>query len=614
MHSRIETNADRVVHDCITKGQSFALIAGAGSGKTASLIDALALIRQYVGAELRLNGQRIACITYTDRATDVIRSRLGNDELYVVSTLHGFLWKEIGSFHEDIRESLLNTRVPARIEAARAKDKGGDTKAERQARERAAQLEADFNALATVTEFVYGADSAESTYAEGKLSHDDVVEVASDLLARSEAFRRIIGMRFPYIMVDEAQDTFKGIVHGLNLTCPGRGLPLVGYFGDPWQQIYDDRAADFSPPAGGRLITKTENFRSSRSVIDLLNAFRSDVEQYPAGSNKDRQGSVEFCLIQAEKPELPRGKYSDEQSERAHARMERVLRERGWQDHTDVMRLFLARQMIARRLGFPDLNKLFTGVYASKRAQGDYEKGKHFLLEPFINVLCPLVAAHREHQDTLVIELLRKNSPSFAIDGPNSDKTLSEVVMYAQELLSELDGIWSTGKIHDILRFCEDRMLLRISTRLHDHLHRDARHEVYAEDLHQREKGDWLCDAFFAMQTSQLPAYCKFVSENSAYSTQHGVKGEEYPNVLVVYDDTEAAWTEYSFTKLLTPKTAGKEPTEGQADRGRKLAYVCFSRALDHLKVILFTMNPHAAQQELVERGLLRNDQISVWA
>lgn len=99
--------------------------------------------------------------------------------------------------------------------------------------------------------------------------------------------------------------------------------------------------------------------------------------------------------------------------------------------------------------------------------------------------------------------------------------------------------------------------------------------------------------------------------KNTAFSTQHGVKGEEYGNVIVVFDDWKAACSNYSFVKLLTPSTSG-EPTEGQRERGRKLAYVCFSRAVENLRVVLFTPQPDDARAELIARRLVQESQISV--
>ena len=63
-----------------------------------------------------------------------------------------------------------------------------------------------------------------------------------------------------------------------------------------------------------------------------------------------------------------------------------------------------------------------------------------------------------------------------------------------------------------------------------------------------------------------------------------------------------------------TPNTAEGNLTDGQRDRGRKLAYVCFSRAERDLRIILFTTDPASAKTELVNQGLFRSDQISVQA
>ena len=249
MGARIVSDADKEVKKCLEFGQSFALIAGAGSGKTTSLIDALLLIRAEKGAALRRDGQHIACITYTRRAVEVIKSRLGFDDLYLVSTLHSFLWGELRKFQHDIREALIASRIPALIAKAKEKDNGGNSKQARNARQHAADLEEQLAQLGAITSFKYE-DAPYSNYAKGVLSHDDIVEIASYLLPNRPTLRRLLGLRFPYIFVDEAQDTFDGIVTGLNLASENGWPPLVGYFGDPWQQIYDGRAAlSIQPPA-----------------------------------------------------------------------------------------------------------------------------------------------------------------------------------------------------------------------------------------------------------------------------------------------------------------------------------------------------------------------------
>ncbi|MFT4253019.1 MAG: UvrD-helicase domain-containing protein [Caulobacter sp.] len=613
MAKRIETDADKQVRSCLDEKRSFALIAGAGSGKTSSLIEALARIRETDGPRLRRDGQRVACITYTKRAVEVIRARLGFDDLYFVSTLHSFLWGQLAGFQEDIRRVLIEDRLPALIAKCEQKvlEKGGHTKEGQKHRDRADRFKEELEAVKLVPGFTYE-DSEFSNYGKGELGHPDIIEIASYLLRTNKICRRITALRFPYIFVDEAQDTFKGIVEGLNLVCAGQGLPLVGYFGDPWQQIYEDRAGDFGPPPGGKLITKTENFRCSESVITFLNAFRDDVEQYPAGDNKGRAGRVAVRLIRAEKPEGKRNVYSDDQVARALERMDNALDAWGWKDREDVMKLLLARQMIARRLGFSTLNDLFNDeTKASSRAKDAYEEGTHFLLIPFLTTICPLLRAREAGESHRVIEILRRESPAFAVDGENAAKSLRHMLEASQAAIDELHKRWTEEKVGEILRHCAKTRLIRVSDRLREHLARAPRAEAYDPTLHVQEKADWLADAFFDMAPSPLAPYAKFIQENSAFSTQHGVKGEEYGRVLVLYDDVEAKWHHYNFNKMLTPKTSG-DPTEGQLEKSRKLAYVSFSRAEDELGIILFTPTPEAARAELMERFAITAEQITI--
>lgn len=610
MAARVETDADLAIRQCLDSHRSFALIAGAGSGKTSSLVDALQRVREREGSVLRQNGQRVACITYTKRAVEVIKTRLGFDELYAVSTLHSFLWDQLGHFQFDIREALRRDRIPGLIAKERDKDNGRNSRTALEARAKAKRYKEELDALDEVPRFDY-VDANVGDYRKGRLGHDDIIAIATHLFAENETFRRITGLRFPYIFVDEAQDTVEGIVVGLNAVCSGQELPIVGYFGDPWQQIYDGSAGDFRPPESGETMTKEENFRCSVSVIKLLNAFRGDVKQYPAGDNKERNGSVIFRLVKAESPEGDRKRYTDAQVERASARLDQALSDWEWSDRPDVVRLFLVRQMIARRMGFAELNKLFTGIFASSRAEDAFQAGEHFLLLPLTSTVLPLVESAREGNSRRIVDVLRRDSPSFAADGPNADRPLKAMIETALSLVDQLAVLWNSGTIRDVLQFCVEKGIIRAPERLLIHLQREPRTEAYNDEVDALDKGDWLADEFFKLGTDEVAPYTSFISNNTVYSTQHGVKGEEYPKVLVVYDDVEASWNNYSFSKILTPDTAGVA-TEGQLARGKKLAYVSFSRALEDLRVLLFTSDPESAKDELLERGLLDADQIEI--
>lgn len=609
MMDRLITEADKKILQCLDEKLSFSLTAGAGSGKTSSLIDALNYINSTYGKNILQNGQKVACITYTKRAVQVILNRVTTNELFVVTTLHSFLWNEIKGFTSDIKLALKEYRLPDLISQASSKDKGGNSIKSLEARARTASLSEELANLDQVKSFKYN-ETTYSKYAEGQINHDDVIEIAGYLLKTKPIFRKALGFRYPFIFIDEAQDTFPVIIEAFNLSAEN-GFPVIGYFGDPWQQIYDNRAGIFNPPNGGVNITKTENFRCSTKVIDFLNKFRTDVTQYPAGKNKHITGSVKIALVAAESPAEPRNRYSEDQIERALLRMHHALQEWGWLSRNDIIKLFLARQMIARRLGFSKLNKLFTGKYISTAGQDAFEAGTHFLLAPIIDAIWPLIKAYRSGNQRLVIDLLRKIGPAFDVNGKNQGRSLKEMVILSKEIIAKIDAIWQTLTIKEIYEYCRDIELIEISPRLLEHLSRKPRTETYNDEEFSLEKTDWLCDSFFQMHSAEIERYCEFMLNNSAFSTQHGVKGEEYKDVLVVFDDIEAAWSNYNFNKLLTPNTSGI-PTNGQYQKSEKLAYVCFSRAEHNLRILLYTNNPAGAKNELLKKRLFTEDDILI--
>ncbi|KAB2703188.1 UvrD-helicase domain-containing protein [Brucella lupini] len=605
------TEADTKIAECIAKNVSFSVIAGAGSGKTTSLVEALKGIQKSRGDGLRKNGQRVVCITYTNRAVGVISSRLGFDELFYVSTLHGFLWAEIARFQDAIRETLRDAIIPQHIEKARQKDNGGTSQAAQKARKDLERLSAELVALNDQKPLVSYEETVISDYSKCVLNHDDVIDVAAYLITNKPLLRKGLGFKYPYIFVDEAQDTFSQVVEALNAVCAGEGLPVVGYFGDPMQQIYDKRAGDFAGPEGSKRIPKEENFRSSTSVIDLLNNFRTDLKQVPGGKNADIEGSVLITVAQA--PEPANGnRYSAEQLDEVAAKFEKAVKKWGWTDNASVKNLFLARQMIARRLGFVTIHRLFTGTYSSSRSQSDYEDGTHYLLKPFVDGIFPLVDASRNNDPKKLIETLRRISPAFDDTDANKSKTLRQMLEEASKHAAALADKWEGNSVKDILEYCSANALYPISDRLAGQLARAAR-EPYdsGNEDHQREKGDWLADEFFKLKADEIEKYIDFLDENSPFSTQHGSKGEEYENVLVMIDDIEAAWNAYSFSKVLTPGVAG-DPTDRQQELTQKLAYVCFSRAEVNLRILMFSKDAEAAKKELVERGLFQDGQVSI--
>ena len=127
---QITAEADPEIRRCLESGtsKSFFLYAGAGSGKTRSLVSALKWIQEQRRKAMWTEGRRVAVITYTNAASDEIKRRIEYDPFITVSTIHSFAWELIGGFENDIRSWLkenlveeLSELVAFKVRGARAR-------------------------------------------------------------------------------------------------------------------------------------------------------------------------------------------------------------------------------------------------------------------------------------------------------------------------------------------------------------------------------------------------------------------------------------------------------------------------------------------------------------
>ena len=122
MTIHVPTQADEEVLECLNHRRSFSVVAGAGSGKTTSLVGGLKALLKTDGKRMLRDGQQAVCITYTRRAAAVIADKLRQNPLLVVSTLHSFLWGEIHHFPKSIRVSLRSSVLPKHISKQKEND------------------------------------------------------------------------------------------------------------------------------------------------------------------------------------------------------------------------------------------------------------------------------------------------------------------------------------------------------------------------------------------------------------------------------------------------------------------------------------------------------------
>ncbi|NYJ13880.1 DNA helicase-2/ATP-dependent DNA helicase PcrA [Rhizobium leguminosarum] len=608
--------------------------AGAGSGKTTSLIKALSSVIRMHGDRLRRARQRVACITYTEVAAGEIWRDVGNDPIVHVSTIHSFMWLLAKPFQNDIRVWVA-ARIADKIAALQQKQANYGPRVQQRTKDKdirdLARLHRQSVHINTVKSFRYGTGS---DYAKGILGHDDILRLVPHLIAERPLFRTLLARQFPFIFVDESQDTTAEVVEALKAVErePGASLCL-GFFGDPMQRIYVTGTGLVDAEADWVDIPKPENFRCSAKVLNLANAIRRDGDDLvqiagerlgPDGLIPPPEGSAHLFVLPAD-----------------HTRDANLLRVRSWMaersnddnwnsddDEARVKLLVIVHQMAAKRLGFGELYSALNSKAPSAFKDG-FLDGSAWPIASCVRFLIPIAIAHSNDRQLEVMRLIREYS--YLLDkeqlaGVNVSDRLKQIGELVAAISSGVTSR-SNATIGDLLKLVHEAELLVLDPRLVSYLdpaasppqpaaNEDADDQDDPED-DESEKELAAMDAFLSCPAGQLLSYHSYISERSPFWTQQGIKGAEFDRVLVVLDDAESTHFQFSYEKYLGLKElsdndrkhieAGEETT---VNRTRRLFYVSCTRALKDLAVVLFTANPATAAAHIRRLNLFEDEAI----
>ncbi|PVM91763.1 DNA helicase UvrD [Caulobacter radicis] len=559
------TKADEEIAECLKARISFLLDAGAGAGKTYSLVQALRAVLKEHRRQLAANGQTIACITFTNVAKDQILERIGHDAVVRVSTIHDFLWEVIAPHQKALKAALLKFNAALGDRSSRKKDPG--------------------ELVAALPDLAVTYSDTGSNFLKGRLFHDDLLGVARIMFADNPLLCRLTTARHPFLFVDEYQDTSPAVIDiVLGNLLPGatEGF-VVGLFGDKLQNIYhggEHPGVGEIPAALAaqlRPIVKAENRRCSEAVIRVLNRIRTDIEQFPAADNAP--GAAVY---------VHPGHDGDAGLAAAHTFVDEKL---GWSRKAPACReLFLTHRLIAGKAGYGDLLALYAerGSFARDRLMD----GEDPSIAYFLKRVEPLAAAWTEGDQGRTLSLLRANGHKLS---SNADKRT------ARQALDELVRLRDEGTIGGLTGHIGASGLFPLLDDLAFRLGGGKR-EVASEDAPAAEREareQTFYAGLFALPYREVRAFADFFAAHTPFATKHGVKGDEFDTVLVVLDDGGASWNLYSFSKYLSGEDT--VANEKRWNRSRNVFYVCCSRAKTNLAVIDLTARSGTKDQRVRE-------------
>jgi len=548
----------------IDEKKCFRLEAGAGAGKTYSLIKALKYLISKKGNSLLKNNQKIACITYTNVAKDEINARTDNHPVIYADTIHAFSWSLIRGLQKQMREFIPSISV---------------------------KWENRINEAGGIKEqtVIYDLGYPKATTKEITLHHDDVIKIFTFFLD-IDKFRTKLKSNFPIIFIDEYQDTNKDLADSIvrNLIEKDSEI-LVGFFGDHWQKIYGSTACGLINASQGKIqeIGKNANFRSDRIIVDMLNRMRPELPQ----NFCDPASLGEINIFHSNDWEGTRRTENHWQGDLpariAHnclTKTKELLSHKGWEFTPDKTKiLMLTNNVLAEEQGYINLITAFSNT-------DDYLKGNdHYIkfLKDVVEIICYLF---EKRQYGEMFKAIGTNTPRLT---NRKDK-----VVWNHDL-QKLMKLRETGTIGEVLDLLTKTKKPRLSSKVEQ---AEKRYSQFSQltKLEEIEQEQSFYDKVSAIKSTsykELSALARYIDDKTPFSTKHGVKGAEFENVLVVCG---RGWNNYNWSQFLEWSSNGiPKNKEDTFERNRNLFYVACSRPRKRLAILFTQLLSTGAQKTL---------------
>lgn len=604
--NHIDDHVDKEIQDCFSADapKCFFVFAGAGSGKTRSLINTLTYLDKERGESLLMNGKQIAVITYTNAACDEISRRLQYKPIFSVSTIHSFLWDLIKDYQIDIKEWVAQS-VKKEIEELEQKQlKGRGSKSSQKRVEEIKKKTERLAKIEAVKKFHYNPNGDNVGY--DSLSHNEVVKMGTEFIVTEQTMQDILTTKYPILLIDESQDTKKELVDALLIVCEKyKDRFIVGMFGDTMQRIYNDgkdNLVNCIPDEWAKPV-KVMNHRSAKRIVDLANSIRSTVDNQKQQARIDAEEGIVRLFIASTS--------SDKESVE-HKVTEIMRQDTGdvsWSNDTQYKSLILEHHMAASRFGFSDL---FMPLNDSRKFDTSLHDGSITELSILSKIVSPLVVAYHSRNDFEVAKIVRKHSPllnkeAFASELSDQTKMLEK----SEDAVEALMRLWDDGKSPsclEVLKSIRETGLFKVGNRV-DELLTD-----FSEG--ENEKITALRKAL-SVPFNELERYSSYVTDNTRFATHQGVKGLEFPRVMVIMDDEQARGFLFSYEKLFGAKaqsdTDVKNKREGKdtsITRTARLFYVACTRAQKSLAVVAYTENMESVKNTALSNHWFSENEI----
>lgn len=363
--SNIDSNIDEQLELCISPKtrKSFFLFAGAGSGKTHSLVILLNKIREKWEKQFVAERRHVAVITYTNAATNEILNRLDYSPLFHISTIHSFVWDVIKPYQVDIKHlyCINKQKEIDELIAKQEKAKNKATKTYLTNEEKLQKNREQIEKAKTIKRFIYSPNGNNLEY--NSLSHADVIKISAQMIKENTLLQKIIAQQYPFLLIDESQDTKEDLVDAFfKIQERFSDIFILGLLGDQKQRIYTDGKENIIgiiPQTWCKPI-KHMNYRCGKRIVQLANKIGLSIDKYAEQQPRADapNGYARLFLVK-----LNDSIIKDEIENSVMEQMGNITYDDDWKKtNQDVKILCLEHLMAARKLGFAPLFDTFSKV------------------------------------------------------------------------------------------------------------------------------------------------------------------------------------------------------------------------------------------------------------
>jgi len=607
-----ESIEKQIMNDCLNLKnlKSFRLLAPAGSGKTYAIKEILKEFNNKKGIELIQKRKQIAVITFTNLASNEITERVGTSPLFLISTIHSFVWELIKYYPKYIK-LLMKKFYIKKIQEQEDKINNPRTRKSEIYKIRLNQYKENSNKLATIKKFIYSPNGDNNQY--NSLNHSDVLMLGAEML-KKDGFVKILISRFPILFIDECQDTNKKLMEAfLDLSNNNKKIFCLGLFGDGMQRIYMDGLENINTIHIEKQYDKTKNFRSKKRIIQLINGIRRNADEI----NQDPNGNVEEGCVRVFITSNSTNRIEFENT--VKSKMDRFLHVDNWVEEKNMKILTLEHMMAAKRFKFEAFYEALRRNDSIKmQIQDNRSKELNFLVEKLIFINTLYINKNVIQLKKVILKLnnfFEKNVTQLE----QFKKLQKEIDEYCIEynrctclidLLRLAKRCFPNIQFPDIFDF-----LLKLSEDEFNLFEVD--NDIENENSFQYKAYAWN----YALRSpiNEAKRCYDYMRQETPYATHQGVKGAGYNNVMAIFDDYSVNGSLFSYEKLFNVKEPSstdlkhmENNEENTLTRSLRLFYVVCSRAINNLALVIYTEKKDIVKSTLINKFGMDESEIEI--